>query len=145
MYILFLLFNFLYYLHGYYAHYPREFSGEWQYGYKESIEYVKRVQNQYEEVHVTTKLGRPYIYYAFYMQVDPEIFRDTISVRRDPFGFLTVDKFYKYRFSDNLGNIKTKAKRILYIDAPNRVPSKAQVIETFSLLNGETDLVAYIR
>jgi len=142
---LLLFVNFIYYLHGYYVHYPREYSGEWQYGYRESIEYIKSVQDKYDEILITTKLGRPYVYYAFYMQVDPQLFRDTVSAQRDPFGFVTVDKFSKYKFSGNLGSVKTKARRILYIDAPSRVPAKAQVIETFSLLNGETELVAYIR
>ena len=58
---LFLIFNVLYYLHGYYMHYPREYSGEWQYGYKESIAFVKKQEQNFDEVKITTELGRPYI------------------------------------------------------------------------------------
>lgn len=140
---LFLIFNFLYYIHGYYAHYPREFSGEWQFGYKESIGYVKEVQNEYDEVRVTTKLGRPYIYYAFYTQVSPEVFRKTVIAQRDPFGFVTIAGFDKYRFSDNIGSIKSKSRRVLFIDVPQNIPKKVQVLKTFYLLNGEPALVAY--
>lgn len=142
--LIFLLFlNVLYFLHGYIIHYPREFSGEWQYGYKESIAYVKRVENNYDEIRVTNKLGRPYIYYLFYTKTSPEEFRKTAKISRNPFGFVNVDGFSKYKFSDSIGNLKSRTRKILYIDAPSNVPPKVEVLEKFYLLNGEEALVAY--
>lgn len=143
MYILFLLFNFLYYIHGYYVHYPREYSGEWQYGYKESIEYVKSVENQYDQILITSAMGRPYIYYAFFTKTDPESFRKTAIVKRDPFGFVTVSGFLKYRFADNLSSIKSKTRKTLYIDVPGRVHPKGDILKRFYLLNGAEALTAY--
>lgn len=64
-----------YYLHGYYSHYSMEFSGEWQYGYKNSISYINNIQSNYDEVYFTTELGRPYAYLLFYLKILPEDFR----------------------------------------------------------------------
>lgn len=140
---LFLLFNFLYYYHGYYTHYPREFSGEWQYGYKESIAYVESVQDKYDQILITTAMGRPYIYYALFTKTDPETFRKTAVVKRDAFGFVKVSGFLKYRFADNLSSITGKTKKTLYVDTTVRVHPKGDVLKKFYLLNGEVALVAY--
>ncbi|MEK7533793.1 MAG: glycosyltransferase family 39 protein [Patescibacteria group bacterium] len=141
--ILLLFVNFLYYIHGYYAHYPREYSGEWQYGYKESIEYVKMVQDKYDQIRITSAMGRPYVYYAFFTKTFPESFRKTAIVKRDAFGFVTVSGFLKYRFADNLNFIKEKTKKALYIDIPGRVHPKGDILKRFYLLNGAEVLVAY--
>lgn len=138
----FLFFNVLYYLHGYYAHYAREYSGEWQYGYKDSIEYVRSVQDKYDNIYITSDMGRPYIYYLFYMKTSPRIFREKNIVRRDSFGFATVDEFEKYKFIGEATRINKKAKN-LFIQTPNNVPGKASVKRTFNMLNGNTALVAY--
>lgn len=143
LFLLFFIFNFLYYMHGYYVHYAREYSREWQYGYKESIEYIKSVEHQYDQIRVTTSLGRPYIYTAFYIQTDPKTFRESVIVERDPFGFVTVLGFSKYRFAHNLSTIKSKTRKVLYIDVPERVHPKGDVVKRFYLLNGELALVAY--
>lgn len=139
----FALFNFLYYFHGYYAHYPREFSGEWQYGYKESIAYVQKVSKEYDEIRITTHLGRPYIYYLFYMKTDPAVFRKNAIIKRDHFGFVTVEGFNNYRFSDNLHSVDNGSKKILFINSLNQTPKDAKVLQTFFLLNGDPALVAY--
>ncbi len=70
-----LFFNIIYFYHGYMAHYATEFSGEWQYGYKDSINYVLSVQDNYDYIQITTSLGRPYVYYLFYTKTDPRVYR----------------------------------------------------------------------
>lgn len=141
---LLLFVNFLYFLHGLFTHYPKEFSGEWQYGYKESINYVAGIENNFNQINVTDDLGRPYIYYLFYKKVNPSEFRKTAIVREDPFGFITVDGFGKYRFGRNLGKI-SKNKGNLYVDVPSRLPKKVKILKTFYLLNGDPVLRAYTK
>jgi len=140
---LFLMFNFLYYLHGYYVHYPREYSGEWQYGYKESIQYVIKKHSNFDQVVVTTGLGRPYIYYLFYIKEDPRIYRASAIVNRDAFGFVTVLGFGKYLFADNLSLIDNIGKKTLFVNVPPEVPQNAKILKTFNLLNGNPSLVLY--
>ena len=140
---LFLIFNILYYLHGYYVHYPREYSGEWQYGYKESIAFVKEQEQNFDEIKITTELGRPYIYYLFYTKTDPEKFRKTAKIEREVFGFVNVEKVGKYSFAKDVNSITGKNKKILYVDIKNKLPDNAIILKTFYLLNGEPVLVAY--
>jgi len=139
--IILLLFNIFYFLHGYYTHYPNEFSGEWQYGYKESIAYVNAVKSQYDQIHITQSLGRPYVYYLFYSKTDPTFFRQTASIHRDTFGFVDVSGFGIYYFDKTLNS--SKSTKILFVDIPNAVPGNAKVQKTFYLLNGNPAVVAY--
>ncbi len=140
---LFLIFNFLYYYHGYYAHYPREFSGEWQYGYKDSIEFVETIKDDFDQINVTTLLGRPYIYYLFYTKTHPEDFRRTAIVREDPYGFTHVDGFGAYKFGDDLSKLDNGNKRILYVNVSGRSPRKANIFKTVKLLNNDPVFTIY--
>ena len=139
--ILFLIFNFLYFYHDYLVHYPRIYSGEWQYGYKESIKYVSSVYNQYSNIEVTTDLGRPYIYYLFYTKKDPRGFRKTVEVTREIFGFVNVKGYDKYLFMKDLKIAPNK--KVLYVNSAINTPKKAKILKTFYLLNGDPVLKAY--
>ena len=136
--------NFFYFFRNYNVHYPYTFSGEWQYGYKDSIEYVKSVQNKYDNIYITSDMGRPYIYYLFYTKKDPSIFRKDSIVGRDAFGFVTVARFGKYHFLNGATEIDhRKGNKNLFIQTPNNVPEKASRKKTFNILNGSAALVAY--
>lgn len=146
-YVFYLLFsilflNVLYFLHGYFSHYAKEFSGEWQYGYKESIGYVTAVQDKFDQINITEELGRPYIYYLFYMKRDPQEFRKSAIIEREAFGFVKVKGFEKYHFGKDLGRIESP-RNTLYLNTQNKVPANANVLQTFNLLNGNPALVAY--
>ncbi len=140
---LLLLGNVVYFVHDYYIHYPLKYSGTWLYGYEQSIAYVEKVQSQYKEIDMTQELGRPYIYYLFYMKTDPKVFRKEANISRDVFGFVTVHNFGKYHFE----NIRPKElqARILYIDVPSQIPGGSHIIKIFSALNGDHVLVAYTK
>lgn len=132
------------YVHGYYMHYPREYSGEWQYGYKESIQYVMDNKDQYDQVFMTNQsLGRPYIYYLFYTKTDPKHFQATAQIKRDVFGFVTVKGFDKYVFRDNQGQVNTDGKKTLYINIPEDTPENATILKKFNLVDGYHRLNAY--
>lgn len=141
--ILFLIFNFSYYLHGYYSHYAREYSGEWQYGYKEAIAFTKNEEENFDEIIFTTHLGRPYIYYLFYTKTESEVFRKDSNVERDAFGFVNVKRVGKNFYEKDLNTEENKDKKILYVDVPVNVPENANVVKTFYLLNGKPSLVAF--
>lgn len=139
----FFIFNFLYYLHGYYKHYPREYSSEWQYGYKEAINYIKSVKNDYDKIYFTDVLGRPYVYFLFYTKYDPNKFRNNSHVERDVFGFVTVNSFDKYIFNKKFISQGINKNNILYFDKPSAVPINASIKKIIYLLNAEETLVAY--
>ncbi len=134
-----LLMNVIYFVHGYLAHYAREYSSEWQYGYKQSIDYVQSVQDQYDQIQITDDLGRPYIYYLFYTKTDPKTYRNEAVIQRDAFGFVTVNQFGKYIFARNFKEVP--GKKVLYIGRSS--PAEATVKQTFYLENGQPILQAY--
>lgn len=142
--IFFALFlNFSYFYHDYFVHYARVFSGEWQYGYKESIKYIDSVGKNYDQIDITEDLGRPYIYYLYYLKIDPGFFRRNSEIKRDAFGFVDVKGFGKYKFAENLSEIRNKNKNVLYVDVVKNVPENTIFLKTFYLLNGTPTLKAY--
>lgn len=138
-----LFINFAYFYHNYLYHYPLEFSGEWQYGYKQSIDFVKSVENKYDFIQVSDVLGRPYIYYLFYTKTNPEYFRKNSDVKRDAFGFVRVNRVGKYVFFKGYNYAFIKNKKVLYINTPYNLPKNIKILKTFYLLNGQPILVAY--
>ena len=142
--LLILLFlNFLYFFHDYFSNYKYDYSGEWQYGYKQSIDYVKSVEKNYDYIQVTSALGRPYIYYLFYTNTSPSDYRLTTNIQRDTFGFVTVNSFGKYIFPQDYNYNLAKTKKVLYINTPYKLPKNIKLFKTFYLLNGQPILVAY--
>ncbi|OGH47836.1 MAG: hypothetical protein A3G66_02115 [Candidatus Levybacteria bacterium RIFCSPLOWO2_12_FULL_39_17] len=137
------IFNFLYFYHNYFVHYPREFSSEWQYGYKEAIGFVKNNEAKYDKVILTEDLGRPYIYALFYTKYDPSGFRKEARIEREVYGFVHVREFGKYKFSESVKNNIDRSKEILYLDTPGKIPSDANILKKFKLLDGNEILVAY--
>ncbi len=134
-------FNFAYFWHNLTSHYPTEFSGEWQYGYKQAIQYVDTVKNNYDTVVLTESIGRPYIYVLFYDRVDPKVFWAQKDASFDAAGFYNVYGFGKYRFvNDSIGEPRG---RTLYILDPQRVPTSAHVLKTIRVLNGAPVLVIF--
>ena len=135
--------NFGYFVHDYFYHYPYDYSGEWQYGYKDSINYVSSVENNYDYIQVTNALGIPYIYYLFYTKTDPNYFRFTAVIHRDAFGFVNIEKFGKFVFPNDYNYSLAKHKKVLYINTPYNLPPNIKIQKTFYLLDGQPVLVAY--
>lgn len=135
--------SFFYYLYGYYVFYPTESARAWGAGYKESVVYVNSVSDEYDQVSITTNMGRPYIYYLFYAKTPPETFRSSTVVHRDAFGFVNVQGFGKYTFHDNPLSVATDSGRVLYLDVSERVPDNAIIRKEFFLPDGTSRLTAF--
>lgn len=135
-----LLLNVIYFQHGYYAHYTKEFAGEWQYGYVDALSFAHSQQDNFNKIYFTDQLGRPYIYYLFYNKISPTDFRNKANITRDVFGFVHVNSIGKYYFQKDLPQTKGN---ILYINVPNVVPGSAHIQKTFLLPNGSPVLEAY--
>lgn len=133
--------NFAYFWHNLMIHYPKEYSGEWQYGYKNAIQLAIDVRDQYDTIVLTESIGRPYIYALFYEQYDPERFWKTRDASFDAAGFYNVYGFDTYRFTQ-LG-VGSYPGKVLYILSPKDVPTNARIVETIRLLNGNPVLVAF--
>ena len=140
--IILIIFNFVYFYHNYFVHYPKEFSGEWQYGYKEAVNYIDHVQESYDRIIFTESLGRPYIYSLFYSKYDPVKFRKEAVVEKEALGFVHVRKYGKFIFANDVTSI-VQGGKTLYVDVPENIPKDAKILKEINLLNGKPALVAY--
>ena len=135
--------NFIFFIHNYFFHYAREFSGEWQYGYKEVVHFTESVKGNYQNIFFTEKMGRPYIYVLFYGKYDPKVFRKNAIVEREALGFVAVKKFDKYIFTKDPGQYANEKGKNLFVDMPLNIPSDANVKERIKLLNGQDAFIIY--
>jgi 4-amino-4-deoxy-L-arabinose transferase-like glycosyltransferase len=131
----------LYYLHNYYRHYPIEYSGEWQYGYREAIQASEKIKDNYDSIVISETIGRPYMYTLFYTKTDPKDFMQTKDASFDAAGFYHVYGFGKYRFGGTLP--MPLSSKTLYIWEAGSVPKDVHSIETIRLLNGNPVLVVF--
>ncbi len=59
-------FSFAYYLDSYFIHLPVHDSNYWEYGYKQVVETIKPIQNNYKNIKVQQSFAQPYIFFLFY-------------------------------------------------------------------------------
>lgn len=139
--------NMYYYLHNYYVHYPSWTSQEWQYGYKESMEELGKIEGEYDRIVITKGLGRPYIEALFYMKYPPQLFQKERRARTDEtgFGFIEVDGFNKYEFRgiDWKKEISSQQsnEKVLVIGTPEEITTTKYAQKIVKGLNGEPVLI----
>jgi len=141
LFIILYIFNVGYYIHNYYRHYPIEFSGEWQYGYKDALLAAIPVENKYDTIYVTDIIGRPYMYALFYEKTDPNKFFRTLDASFDGSGFYHVYGFGNYQFVQDMPKVCNG--KCLYIAPSGSKPEDATMIKTIHLLNGSPILELY--
>jgi len=136
------LFSVGYYLHNYYAHFAKAYSGEWQYGYASAITAAAGIADTYKTIYISSTIGRAYMYTLFYTQYNPDEYRRVKSDAFDSAGFYHVYGFGKYKFIDAMptGPLERDA---LYVGDPGWVPEGARVVQKITLLNGDDRLVLF--
>ena len=112
----------------YFVHYPLESSQNWQYGYKQAVNYVNKHKNEYQKIIITDFYDQPYIYFLFYQR---------------PLKIITNNGEY-YKGFDNLQfrpinwTEDSKMNNTLFIGTEEEIPLNDKVIEEIKFLNGET-------
>lgn len=61
----------IYYFDAYFIHLLRHYSKFWNWGYKEIVETITPIQENYKEIKVQQSFAQPYIYFLFYQKYDP--------------------------------------------------------------------------
>lgn len=132
--------NFSFYLHQYYVHYPQTYPAAWEYGFRELVEYVKNNQEKYKKIYVTSKYDQPYILFAFYLRYPPEKFQKEAGLTaRDQYGFSTVENFGKYHFGPvSLKNTPKEGKTMI-IGTPIEIPESAKIVKRIYFKDGRTE------
>lgn len=128
--------NIYYYLHDYHIHYPSQWSGEWQYGYKEMVQFVVEREKEYDQIFVTNARGRPYIFFAFYQKYSFDAFIREKEASRDWFGFWEVKALGKIRFT--FDDLPKATGRVLLVMTPGHIPGGYKLLKSISNLAGDT-------
>lgn len=126
-----------YFLHNLFSHWSFEYSGDWQYGYKEVAQYALKHEEEYDEIWVSGIYGRPYIFFLFHQKRHPEFFWKEGEVKIDEFGFYHTQAMGKYQFG-SFDLVKAVGKKVLLVGAPKEIPDRAQILLETQFLDGET-------
>lgn len=143
-----LVFNFAFYLHRYFVHYPRESWRYWHYGYKEGVLAAVPLIDNYERVIFTNASEPVLLRFLFWTKYDPAKFQkefidDKIQENILPGlnGFRLGEKFYFGALSDrnDLFNL-LEPKTLYFISQEHEVggdwdwrespPGKVEVLKT---------------
>jgi 4-amino-4-deoxy-L-arabinose transferase-like glycosyltransferase len=146
--------NFIFYLNQFYNIYPVKYSRDWQYGYKQAIQYISQHQNKYDEIVFSRTYGEPYMFTLFFLNYDPYSYQHDPNLDRfqaDNWEWvLRFGKFYFPDFVDpgtHYQDIiqKEKGKKLLLIGKPGDFPSNVPVLDRINFLNGQEafDIVEY--
>ena len=95
---------------------------QWQYGYKPLVKKVLRLQDNYDQVIMTGMGGPPYIFFLFFQLYDPIKFQKEVYQyigETDPFGFIHITGFDKYRFPKVDCPFDENARKTLFICKEN--------------------------
>ncbi|OGM57813.1 hypothetical protein A3A50_02255 [Candidatus Woesebacteria bacterium RIFCSPLOWO2_01_FULL_38_20] len=121
---IFYILNFVYYLDTYFIHLPKHDSQLWDYGYKQIVETVTPIQNNYKTIKVQQSFAQPYIYFLFFQKYDPAKYQKqaklVASEYKNDVGYVTkLDniEFVPIDWSVNRGDNGT-----LIVGDPIRIP-----------------------
>lgn len=134
--ILLFLGNVVYYLHQYYVHTPVETSANWQYGYKQVFEEIRKVEAQYDKIIVTYRYDQPYIYYLFYGRVDPSWYQKNWDYLGN--GKIERDRriIGKYEFRNIDWENDKILENALLVGTPDEIPFVPKMIKEVRFLDG---------
>ncbi|MBI2599053.1 glycosyltransferase family 39 protein [Candidatus Curtissbacteria bacterium] len=119
-------YNIVTYFHLYYKHYPKEKAPDWSQGYKEMVEAVDEIKDNYGSIAITSYFGHPYIFTLFYSRYDPLKYHSQSEDK---------NKFAKFEFFSSSWE-QTKPGKALVITPPWQAhPPK--VLKEIYAINGD--------
>ncbi len=139
------LYQFANFQNNIYNTYPKLYSRDWQYGYKQAVNYVKDHYGQYDMIVFSRSYGEPHMFTLFFLNWDPAGYQnDPNLVRYEAYDWVWVLNFDKFYFPD-LGDEGTKyqdvlnenlGKKILFIARSQDFPDSVERLYTVDFLNG---------
>ncbi|MDP2684965.1 MAG: glycosyltransferase family 39 protein [bacterium] len=134
-YILFSLFNILYFLNQYFVQSNYYDSAYWQYGYKEAVNESLKLQNKYQKIVVSNSetMNQSHIFFLFYLKYPPQDYQEIIKNQSKD---VVDNSFGKYIFREVDWEKDSLLKNVLFIAAPNEIPKEVQTIKTIYSLDG---------
>lgn len=129
--------NFIYYLDQYFVQQNYLYSQNWQYGYKETVTEMEKIQNNYEKIIVSNKpyMDQSYIFFLFYLKYPPNKYQ-LESGNIVSGGFRENHLFGKYEFRPIEWSSEKKNSKTLFIGLPSDFPPNAHVLKNTYFLDG---------
>lgn len=134
------------YLYQYYYIYPKAYSRDWQYGYKQVVDYINKNKEEYDEIVFSRHYGEPHMFTLFFLNIDPGKYqKDSKLDRFETFDWVRVLRFDKFYFPD-LGDNGTRYgdivssnpfKKILFIGKKDDFPQDIKRLYSIDFLSGE--------
>ncbi len=90
--ILFLAFNFLFFMHRYFIDYPKQAWKAWHFGFKESMQFIKNNEKNYEKIVINNSYEPSLIRFLFWTKYPPDKFHQNFTGDRTE-GF-NLEKYY---------------------------------------------------
>ena len=138
------------FLHQLFVVYPNKYSREWQYGYKQVVNYMVGVQDKYDLIVFTRFYGEPHMFTLFYSKFDPYKYQtDPNLVRFEQYDWVWVTNFDKYYFP-NISDADTSysqlvkrfiGRKVLFIGKVQDFPKEAKILYRVNFKNGEPAFV----
>jgi len=135
------------YLNNYYNIYPKLYSRDWQYGYKQVAAYIKEHYKDYDLIVFSRTYGEPHMFTLFFLNWDPGRYQNDPNLDRfEANKWIWVLRFDKFYFPD-LGDSGTNyqdivkvnpGKKILFIGKSRDFPDSLPRLLTVNFLNGDS-------
>jgi 4-amino-4-deoxy-L-arabinose transferase-like glycosyltransferase len=124
-------FNFIYFLNQYFVQQNYFNSKDWQYGWKEAINYVDSVSGKYDRIVITDKtpLDQSYIFFLFNLKYSPKKY---LSQQHD----INNHNFEKFEFRNIDWGVDHNMKNTLFVGRPSDF-NDGQVLKTIKYMDGE--------
>lgn len=142
------IYSVAYYLVSYFIFSPRRsYKGPsgWQCGYRELVEYISPIKDNYKEVIVDTTYQGPYIFFLFYEQYPPKLYQPQAKLIQESKNSLGEGYGYdRYRFRPIYWPKDRCLKDHLFAGPPERLPEKdikegeSRIINEIKFKNGKT-------
>ena len=133
------------YLQNYYLVYPNLYSRDWQYGYKQVVQYINEHKDEYDLIVFSRHYGEPHMFTLFFSKYDPAKYQnDPNLVRFETYDWVRVLRFDKFYFPD-LGDRGTqpqdilkeyKGKNVLLIGKEGDFPYGVRRLKVINFLDG---------
>lgn len=137
-----LILNTSYFMNQYFLVLSQKHADWWNYGWKETVLSVSKIQSNYNDVVVSDINGMPYIYFLFYRQFDPRKYQKTAmrTYVADRFGFEHVEGFDNYYFPNNLyidDVINNMQPKTVYVIPSSQIKGKVRIFDTIYYPDGK--------
>lgn len=143
---LYYLGSYVYYLDAYFVHLHKNDSKYWEYGYREIVETITPIQDNYETIKVQQSFAQPYIYFLFYQKYDPARYQKTASLKETMAGDVgQVEELDNIKFAPIDWSVNRGESGTLFVADPVRIPpedspegEEFRLIREIKYLDGNT-------